>query len=727
MNIFNKIWTSFPVQLLVVHVKHNQFLLVYWLILFAIVNGDFGQNLGIPYLFLDPVYLDEVSIWGFMILGVAIAGFAMSYNITSYILDGFRFPFLGTLPRPLAHFCLNNATIPVAFLAFYIYKIIAFQSETGGDDFDVLIKILGLLIGCLSMLVFLFAYFFKTNFDVFKLLSIKTTLRTKKAVEFKKAFKKLQMLRRSKVTVNYYWSLNLKFYSTRRFEEYYDRLAILKVFIQNQRNAIVIQSLVLILIFSLGLFQNIPLFQIPAGASGVLMLTMIVMATGALSFWFRSWIFSGIMILFVILNLAFTSDFLSYQYPAYGLDYTNESTEYNLGLLQEYASDEYVEPSKENMVAILNNWKAKFEEEKPRMVLIAVSGGGQRSALWTMNVLQHVDSVFGGDLMNETFMMTGASGGLFGAAFYRELAWKNLMPQAKEHLEDISKDVLNPVIFTLLVNDLFLKLRSFEYGGFKYKTERGYEFEQRLTTNLHGLLDNPISAYREPEFNAEIPLIMMAPTITNDGRKLYVSPQPTSFFNTGDIDNNSKIQGVDYKLLLKDHHPDSLRFLTALRMSATFPYFSPAITLPTSPKIGIADAGISDNYGISDATTFLHVFEDWIKENTSEVILITIRDSNKEPPIESDNSKSLVQKFFSPIQGAVGSWDQVQTIKNEQRFDLIDAVYQGQLKRVEFEYQNQNAIRASLSWRLTEREIKNILEGIQEDINQKALKKLTER
>jgi hypothetical protein len=521
--------------------------------------------------------------------------------------------------------------------------------------------------------------------------------------------------------------LNLKFYSTRRFEEYYDRLAILKVFIQNQRNAIVIQSLVLILIFSLGLFQNIPLFQIPAGASGVLMLTMIVMATGALSFWFRSWIFSGIMILFVILNLAFTSDFLSYQYPAYGLDYTNESTEYNLGLLQEYASDEYVEPSKENMVAILNNWKAKFEEEKPRMVLIAVSGGGQRSALWTMNVLQHVDSVFGGDLMNETFMMTGASGGLFGAAFYRELAWKNLMPQAKEHLEDISKDVLNPVIFTLLVNDLFLKLRSFEYGGFKYKTERGYEFEQRLTTNLHGLLDNPISAYREPEFNAEIPLIMMAPTITNDGRKLYVSPQPTSFFNTGDIDNNSKIQGVDYKLLLKDHHPDSLRFLTALRMSATFPYFSPAITLPTSPKIGIADAGISDNYGISDATTFLHVFEDWIKENTSEVILITIRDSNKEPPIESDNSKSLVQKFFSPIQGAVGSWDQVQTIKNEQRFDLIDAVYQGHLKRVEFEYQNQNAIRASLSWRLTEREIKNILEGIQEDINQKALKKLTER
>jgi hypothetical protein len=376
------------------------------------------------------------------------------------------------------------------------------------------------------------------------------------------------------------------------------------------------------------------------------------------------------------------------------------------------------------MHAILTNWKSKFQVDKPRMVLIAVSGGGQRSALWTMNVLQHADSVFKGDLMKNTFMMTGASGGLFGAAFYRELAWKNLLPQEKEHLDDLSKDVLNPVIFTLLVNDVFLKLRTFEYGGFKYKTERGYEFEQRLTTNLHGLLDNPISTYRLPEYNAEIPLIMVAPTITNDGRKLYISPQPTSFFNTGNVAQNSKIQGVDFDLLLKDHQPDSLRFLTALRMSATFPYFSPSITLPTSPKIGIADAGISDNYGISDAITFLHVFEDWIKENTSEVILLTIRDSSKEPTIETDNSTSLVQKFFSPIQGAVGSWDQVQTIKNEQRFDLIDAMYEGHLRRVEFEYQNQDVNRASLSWRLTDPEIQDILNGIKVDLNQKSLRSL---
>lgn len=726
MKILKKIWSSFPVQLLVVHIKYNQFLLVYWYILFSSVGGSFGENLGIPYLFLDPVYLDEVSIWGFFIMGIAVAGFGMAFNITSYILDGFRFPFLGTLPKPLAHFCINNSIIPFSFLVFYVIKIIQFQHDAGGGAGQgIAIKVAGVLLGCIAFLIFLFAYFFKTNRDIFKVLGINQQLKIKRTNSQKlKAFRKLQSLRRSRVKVNYYLSLNFKFYSTRRFEEYYDRMAILRVFLQNQRNAIIIESLVLLIIFGLGLFQDVAIFQIPAAASGVLLLTMIVMLTGALSFWFRSWIISGIVGVFILLNIVFATDFLSYQYPAYGLNYESAPAEYKLENLQEYASEQNVEASKEYMLKVLENWKAKFKEEKPKMVLVTVSGGGQRSALWTTNVLQHADSVFEGELMNNTFMITGASGGLFGAAFYRELAWKNLNPQAHEHLVDISKDVLNPVIFTLLVNDLFVKFRSFEYGGFKYKKERGYEFEQRLKSNLHGLLDRPISAYRAPEYNAEIPLLIVGSTITNDGRKLYVSPHPTAFFNTGANKDHSKIQGVDFNLLLAQHQPDSLRFLTALRMSATFPYFSPSISLPTTPKMSIADAGISDNYGISDATTFLHVFKDWIKENTSEVVMITIRDSSKEPPVEEDHSKNLVQKFISPIQGAVRSWDQIQTIKNEQRFDMISSDYGSHLRRVEFEYQNQKSNRASLSWRLTDREIQNILDGIKDDINQKALKEL---
>ena len=55
---------------------------------------------------------------------------------------------------------------------------------------------------------------------------------------------------------------------------------------------------------------------------------------------------------------------------------------------------------------------------------------------------------------------------------------------------------------------------------------------------------------------------------------------------------------------------------------------------------------------------------------------------------------------------------------------MISSDYGSHLRRVEFEYQNQKSNRASLSWRLTDREILNILDGIKDDINQKALKEL---
>ena len=85
---------SFPIRLLQVHIKHNPFLLLYWLLLFAVVNGSFAPGLGIPYLFLDAVYLDQVNFVGFAIPGASICGFAMAFNITGYILDSFRFHFL---------------------------------------------------------------------------------------------------------------------------------------------------------------------------------------------------------------------------------------------------------------------------------------------------------------------------------------------------------------------------------------------------------------------------------------------------------------------------------------------------------------------------------------------------------------------------------------------------------------------------------------------------------
>ena len=295
------------------------------------------------------------------------------------------------------------------------------------------------------------------------------------------------------------------------------------------------------------------------------------------------------------------------------------------------------------------------------------------------------------------------------------------------HLDRVSGETLNSIVFTLLINDLFVTAKQVRFGEEKYQRDRGYEFERSLIDNTKGMLDRPISAYQNAEYAGEIPALIVSPLVTNDGRKLYISPQPVSFFNINPWDNTN-IQGVDFRALLKSQEADSLRFTTALRMSATFPYITPSITLPTNPPVKIADSGISDNYGIQDALLFINTFKDWIKENTSQVLLLSIRDSEKFEEVEAPQSLNVMQRFFSPIQNVYSSWDKVQTIKNDQLYEMMEEQLGGHLSRIEFELTpiqtGQGMGRASLSWRLTELEKQGIKKAIHSAKNKQRLSKL---
>src|SRR6187399_643598 len=111
---------SFPVQLLLNNIRRNHVLMLCWVILFAMITGNFGKYLGIPYLFLDPEYLNKVNFTSFFIMGTVTAGFTTAFHITSYINDGHRFSFVGTLTKPFTKFSINNSFIPFLFLGVYL-------------------------------------------------------------------------------------------------------------------------------------------------------------------------------------------------------------------------------------------------------------------------------------------------------------------------------------------------------------------------------------------------------------------------------------------------------------------------------------------------------------------------------------------------------------------------------------------------------------------------------
>jgi hypothetical protein len=403
---------------------------------------------------------------------------------------------------------------------------------------------------------------------------------------------------------------------------------------------------------------------------------------------------------------------------------------------------------------MLLNWRKKFpENKKPKMVFLCVSGGGKRAALWTFTALQTADSLTSGQLMENSILITGASGGLIGASFFRELKLRQkkgepIHPHSDLYRRQISTDNLNPMIFSLLANDLFVGFTKFEYAGNLYLQDRGYTFEQQLNQITGGYMDKPITAYDSAELNAVIPMTILTPTIVNDGRKLYIAARPVSFLNYEIINfpeyTSQKFSGIDFHRLLEDQGSDNLRFLSALRMCATFPYITPNTTLPTNPPIHIMDAGISDNFGLNDAVRFLYAYKDWIGENTSGVVFVSIRDSPKLAKIAAREGQTIMDAITQPISSVYNNFENFQDITSDLLIGYSHSWFNNSIERIDIEYEaedyvpvlqkmdslRKNNARASLSWRLTTREKQSVIGNMSTKKNRAAierLKKLLER
>ncbi len=737
---------SFPVQLLIYNLKKNQLLLLYWFLLFGSTTGLIGKLFGIPYLFLDPEYLGKVTPWSFFIIGIAIGLFIMAFNITCFILDSYRFAFLSVVSKPLLQYCINNAVIPLTYIVFYMVSFIGFQLDYEYNSlYTVSLKIGAFLIGLIFILVLFFLYFNLTNRSYFKRLANKFDRRLRRtSINKATIISRISLASRRKIRVDNYLTTKLKIKQTDSYQDY-DKELVIRAFDYYHLNAVVIAVLFFIFVFILSAFRDTSAFQIPAAASVILVFTIFIMMTGPLVYWLRGWATTVMIGIIILANILFKYSIISSKHEAFGLNYHTTRPLYSSKQLKKYVDQKnYVRDTIET-VKILNKWREKIGSKKPKIIFLCVSGGGERSALWTLNIIQKVDSILKGKFFQHTFLITGASGGMIGASYFRELYLRSLSdhsinPWSDVYTSHIARDILNPVVFNMAVNNPITNFKKFVYQGFKYNKDRGYTFERQLNQNTDFILDKPLSYYKEPEAKAIIPLILSSATIINDGRKLYISPQSISYMCVPGVyykyEFGHKIKGVEFTRFFKDQNAEHVRFLTVLRMNATFPYVTPNIGLPSIPEIKIMDSGFSDNFGVNDAVRFAYVFKDWLKKNTSGIVLVSIRDSEKDHSVDfTDQRKSLFQNILSPIGSLYSNWDRLQDIMNDNSVEYLQASFK-QIYRVDFEYEpgqsnllnhklkKPNEEKASLSWRLTTREKENIKNAIHTPAIQFSIEKL---
>ena len=733
----------FPLQLLFLHLKKNHFVLLFWLVLFGFSLGFIADHYGVPDLFLYPEYLGEVNFWSFALLGFAYGGFIMAFNIYTYITHAFRFPFLATLSRPFLKFCINNFIIPTAFVITYIICSVRFQRQTElVNEMQILTNIGGLLAGMLVFILISLVYFFRTNKDIYKLTGLSPDDEGLLPVpSIRKRHK--EYFARSNRHIWHVETYMSNPFAIRLAREslHYDRDMLRRVFAQNHVNATIFELVVIASFLVIGSFREIPAFVIPAAASGCLLSTMILMLASVFLSWFRGWSLTVTIGIFILLNfISLKTNVLDTDSVVYGMDYKGEQAVYDTRLILSQAIDreQYVK-DRQRAIQMLEKWKKKAVaasgKQKPKMVIMNVSGGGLRSATWTMRCLQYIDSITDGQLFKQTSMVTGSSGGLIGASYFRELKLRQqsdstVNPRSKKHIENISSDILNPILFSIATNDLFIRYQREEIQGQSYVKDRGLSFEKQLNKNTEGILDKKLMDYEQVVADAEVPMFVYSPAVVNDGRRVLMSSQPISYLTyiePGDPPGLRPLaEDIEFNRYFRDQGAKNVRLLTTLRMSSTFPYILPNVSLPSKPAIEVMDAGLRDNMGIKSTLQFMSVFNSWIKKNTSGVVILQLRD--KEKYFEAKSPKnSIWEELTNPIGSFYGNFFKEQDYNSDEGLERAPEWFNSDINVVCLELNQKREERISMSWHLNEIEKMQIRRAIDLPANIKAtadLKKL---
>lgn len=308
---------------------------------------------------------------------------------------------------------------------------------------------------------------------------------------------------------------------------------------------------------------------------------------------------------------------------------------------------------------------------KPKLVIVATSGGGIQAAVWTAVVLEGLERELspaktnGTDFRDHIRLMTGASGGMQGAALYAAAFHPRRGPAEPKLSDQLARDSLWRAVNTMLLNDLPALV-----SPRRLASDRGRALEEAWDLNTRPWRDRDGALMPEPpdwsdrvltpgdrerwfrateaspfarsfeslkadEAACRRPSLIFAPMLVEDCRRVVISNLEMAWFTTADGANlNKPVPGVppdriavpalEFWRLFPGAYPE-FRIGTAARMSATFPFVGPAVSLPMNPPRRVVDAGYFDNFGINAAALWLYRHKRAIEKHTSGVVIVEIR------------------------------------------------------------------------------------------------------
>jgi len=409
---------------------------------------------------------------------------------------------------------------------------------------------------------------------------------------------------------------------------------------------------------------------------------------------------------------------------------------YNRRVAIQKVVDERVGASPDDDEDVLKAWECVvrtsapggLSASKPKLAVLAVSGGANRAAFWTAEVIEKLDSLPG--FRTQLRLITGASGGMVGTAHYVVALNESLQSGATSQprpgwlVDRIPADSLSPVVRQWMLGDVPLSFWPADQG---HSWDRGVALERAwpmLRVNFQSLASL--------ERQGRIPSIVFSPMLVEDGRQLLISNLNLGFLShaRGNLLNSQdhvySYPAVEFFKLFPDE-VSCFEIATAVRLNASFPYVSPALYLPTDPYRRVVDAGYYDNYGIAVAASWIYHHRKWLMEHASGVVLIQVRAYPKqidrkslrehEPSVFNGLSRAF-QFATSPAEGAANSRDAATLFRNDQVLDALDKWFKDQVPRDRAFFTTvlfENVLDVGMTWYTTAQELALIKIGFGED------------
>lgn len=349
----------------------------------------------------------------------------------------------------------------------------------------------------------------------------------------------------------------------------------------------------------------------------------------------------GIILIVVVILFSYWNDNTSIEYIDNDLTVRRKSVE--------NAFDDWLAVKR-------GNWKATHGNRTMPVVFIATQGGGIRALNWTTRVLGHLDSTYG-EFIDQTFVISGVSGGGVGAAAY--LSYRHDMAEGRIEAENpdslfkvfTRQDFLSPLTASLAFGDNLQKFIPFPIASLERSKVLGLTwekyYEEILGTDTFS--DSFLSLwYGREESNYNLPSLILNGTLAENGQRVITSnlevrsaqwfSDDLDFFHTAGNDISCSFAALN---------------------CSRFPFITSGALLDSSGyrKGHIIDGGYRENTGLQTIYNLYKTVEDNISNpspDSVDIRLVIIYLQNGRDELRGDVSAvRFLHDAITPIQGVL--------------------------------------------------------------------------